>query len=164
MWPTGKDLLKLCLLIWEWLDYFHLSCQDKYKSRRNSSLRRRNLFILSDIILINLHRAVGWPKTDIVCSPSTSPGRQGHIWAPSESLRTDSWLGWYPVETVLSTPLTWQEPSGQKSLSLVLFQREHIRENTIKVHPSTPNRHGYNGATWWWVLLFLSLCQKPITR
>lgn len=65
-------------------------------------------------------------------------GRQGHIWAPSESVRTDSWLGWYPVETVLSIPLTWQEPSGQKSLFLVLFQREHIRENTIKVSPSTP--------------------------
>lgn len=91
------------------------------------------------ISLINLHWAVRWPKTDTVCRPSTCMrGRKGHIWAPPESVRTDSWLGGDPVETVLSSPLTWQEPSGQKSLFLVLFQREHIRENTIKAPPPSP--------------------------
>lgn len=74
VWTTGKDPLKLCLLIWEWLDYFHLSCQGKYKSRRNSSLLKMNLFILSYMVLVNLHWAVRWPKTDTVCSSSTCEG------------------------------------------------------------------------------------------
>lgn len=102
------------------------------------------------ISLINLHWAVRWPKTDTVCRPSTCMrGRKGHIWAPPESVRTDSWLGGDPFETVLSSPLTWQEPSGQKSLFLVLFQREHIRENTITPPPPSlhPKQHGYNGTT-----------------
>lgn len=74
VWTTGKDQFKLCLLIWEWLDYFHLFCQGEYKPRRNSSLLKINLFILFYLTLINLHRAVGWPKTDTVCSHSTCEG------------------------------------------------------------------------------------------
>lgn len=34
VWTTGKDPLKLCLLIWERLGYFYLSGPSEYKSRR----------------------------------------------------------------------------------------------------------------------------------
>lgn len=136
MWTTGKDLLKLCLPIWECLGYFHLSCRGKYKSRRSGSLPK-----MIFVYIVSYHINKSAPGSQMTqkwhrLQPLRMRGRQGRIRAPSESLRTDSWLGWYPVETVLSSPLTWQEPSGQKSLFLVLFQREHIGENTIKVPPT----------------------------
>lgn len=139
LWTNRKDRLKRCLLIREWLDYFYLPCEGKYKSRRIAVYWGWILLYC----LISVKDICSEQSDDPKRTPSAVPlnARATRTYlssVTSESVRTDSWLGWYPVETVLRSPLSWQEPPGQKSLFLVLFQREHISENTIKAPPLSP--------------------------
>lgn len=68
-------------------------------------------------------------------------GRQGQ--SCIRVVRTDIWLGWYPVQTVLSRPLTWQqlwtEISFPGAVPKGARQGEHNKKPSLC--------HDYDGAT-----------------